>query len=160
MGPTSQTPGRSILLVDDEPRVLQVLRRTLQWEGARIFTSTNAEDALQLMEVDPVDLVISDAMMPGVTGLQLLAQLHRRWPDTVRVMLTSMADHELALRALEQGAIFRFLTKPWDNVDLRITVRQALEHRAEKLELRRLLADMERRHATLDTLVDVVHDGK
>jgi adenylate cyclase len=156
---TSHTAKR-ILLVDDEPRILQALRRTLNWDGHHVFTATRAHDALQLMAVDPVDLVISDNLMPGLTGIELFAELQRQWPDTVRVMLTGLSDHEVALRALEQGAIFRFLTKPWDEVDLRITVRQALEHRAQKLESRHLLDFMDRRHASLDTLADVVAAAK
>src|SRR5438046_1619147 len=130
---------KRILLVDDEPRILTALRRTLSWDGHQIFTATRAADALELMTVDPVDLVISDNMMPGFTGIELFAQMHKVWPDTVRVMLTGVSDHEVALKALEHGAIFRYLTKPWDDVDLRITVRQALEHRAFKLESRHLL---------------------
>ncbi|MBL8952209.1 MAG: response regulator [Myxococcaceae bacterium] len=149
-----------ILLVDDEPRILQALRRTLTWDGYQIFTATNARDALDLMLVDPVDLVISDNMMPNVTGIEMLSQMHKLWPDTVRVMLTGLSDHEVALKALEQGSIFRFLTKPWDDVDLRITVRQALEHRASKLESRHLLDFMDRRHENLETLVDVVAAAK
>ncbi|MBK7864159.1 MAG: response regulator [Archangiaceae bacterium] len=150
------TAPKRILLVDDEANVLKALRRTLQFDGYQIFTATNAVDALELMTVDPVDLVVSDCMMPGVTGIDLFAQMHKLWPDTVRVMLTGLSDHEVALAALERGAIFRFLTKPWDDVDLRITVRQALEHRELKLESRHLLDFMDRRHETLDTLVDVV----
>lgn len=147
---------KRILLVDDEPRILKALRRTLQWDGYQIFTATGGADALALMNVDPVDLVISDNNMPGLTGIDLFAEMHRQWPDTVRVMLTGLSDHEIALRALEKGSIFRFLTKPWDDVDLRITVRQAIEHRTYKLESRRLLDFMNRHHAQLDTLVDVV----
>jgi DNA-binding NtrC family response regulator len=147
---------KRILLVDDEARILQALRRTLQRDGHHIFTATNAQEALALMAVDPVDLVISDNMMPNVTGIELFHEMHRQWPDTVRVMLTGVSDHEIALRALERGAIFRFLTKPWDEVDLRITVRQALAHRSEKLESRRLLDFMDRRHEELQTVVDFV----
>jgi DNA-binding NtrC family response regulator len=147
---------KRILLVDDEPRILTALRRSMQWDGHQIFTATNAHDALSLMSVDPVDLVISDNMMPGITGIELFSQLVKLWPDTVRVMLTGVSDHEIALRALEQGSIFRFLTKPWDDCDLRITVRQALAHRAQKLEARHLLDFMDRPHEQLDTLIDVV----
>lgn len=149
------TPKR-ILLVDDEPRILTALRRTLQWDGYQIFTATNAGHAIELMIADPVDLVMSDNMMPHMTGIELFEQLKKTWPDTVRVMLTGLSDHEVALRALEQGAIFRFLTKPWDDVDLRITVKQAMEHRAHKLENKHLLDFMDRRHGQLDTLIDVV----
>lgn len=154
------TTQKRILLVDDEPRVLQALRRSLQWDGHQVFTATSARDALELMLVDPVDLVISDNMMPGITGIELFSQMHKLWPDTVRVMLTGLSDHEVALKALEKGSIFRFLTKPWDDVDLRITVRQALAHRDAKLESRHLLDFMDRRHDNLETLVDVVAAAK
>jgi DNA-binding NtrC family response regulator len=147
---------KRILLVDDEPRILQALRRSLQWDGHQIFTATTGQDALALMAADPVDLVISDNMMPTMTGIELFAEMHKNWPDTVRVMLTGLSDHEVALRALEQGAIFRFLTKPWDDVDLRITVRQALEHRESKLESRHLLDFMDRRHTELETIIELV----
>lgn len=147
---------KRILLVDDEPRILQALRRSLQWDGHQIFTATTGHDALALMAADPVDLVISDNMMPTMTGIELFAEMHKNWPDTVRIMLTGLSDHEVALRALEKGAIFRFLTKPWDDVDLRITVRQALEHRDAKLESRHLLDFMDRRHTELETIVQLV----
>jgi DNA-binding NtrC family response regulator len=151
-----------ILLVDDEPRILTALRRSLQWDGHQIFTATNAADALELMSVDPVEVVVSDNMMPGFNGIDLLAQMHKLWPDTVRVMLTGVSDHEVALHALERGSVFRYLTKPWDDVDLRITVRQAIEHRALKLESRHLLDFMDRRHSSseLDALADLMASGK
>jgi DNA-binding NtrC family response regulator len=149
---------RRILLVDDEPSILVALRRTLQWDGYQIFTAIDAPHALELMEADPVDVVMSDCIMPGQTGIELFEQMRTRWPDTVRVMLTGLSDHEVALKALERGAIFRYLTKPWDDIDLRITVRQALAHRAERVEGRHLLDFMDRRHGQLETLVDLVPD--
>ncbi len=150
-----------VLLVDDEPRILTALRRTLQWDGYEILTANGPDEAIAIMNTDPVDVVLSDNMMPGMTGVELFERMHRQWPDTTRVMLTGLSDHEVALRALEQGAIFRFLTKPWDEVDLRITLRQAFAHRADKVESRHLLDFMDRRHSKqLDTLVDVVAAAK
>jgi adenylate cyclase len=147
-----------ILLVDDEPKILVALRRSLQWDGYQIFTANNGAEALALMRADPVDVVMSDNMMPGMTGVELFSVLRKEWPDTARVMLTGLSDHEVALKALDQGAIFRYLTKPWDDVDLRITVRQAFEHAAQRAEAKHLLDFMDRpRHAQqLDALVKLV----
>jgi DNA-binding NtrC family response regulator len=149
---------RRILLVDDEPKILVALRRSLQWDGYQVFTANNAAEALALMKADPVDVVMSDNMMPDMTGVELFALMRKDWPDTTRVMLTGLSDHEVALRALDQGSIFRYLTKPWDEVDLRITVRQAFEHARQRTESKHLLDFMDRpRHAQqLDALVALV----
>ncbi len=147
---------RRILLVDDEPSILIALRRSLQWDGYQIFTAIDAPHALSLMEADPVDVVMSDCIMPGMTGIDLFEQMRTRWPDTVRVMMTGLSDHEVALKALERGSIFRYLTKPWEDGDLRLTVQQAMAHRKERVEGKHLLDFMDRRHAQLDTVVDWV----
>jgi response regulator RpfG family c-di-GMP phosphodiesterase len=149
-----------VLLVDDDERVLISLRRVLEADGYDIFTSTSAKLALELMEVDPVDVVVSDHHMPGMSGLELSERLCRGWPDTVRVMLTGVPGSELGLTALERGSIFRFLTKPWSERELRGALRQAVAHRQNRIEARRLLATLNRRTDTqLDTLVGVVAGG-
>jgi adenylate cyclase len=137
---------KRILFVDDEPKILVALRRSLQWDGYQIFTATSARMALDMMEVDPVDVVVSDNCMPEMNGTQLFGEMRKKWPDTVRVMLTGLSDHEVALRALDQGSIFRYLTKPWDDVDLRITIRQAMEHRNGRIESKHLLELIDRKH--------------
>lgn len=149
-----------VLLVDDDANVLIALRRTLQAEGYEIFTATAAPLALELMAVDPVDVVVSDHEMPGMNGVELSALLSRHWPDTVRVMLTGVPGCEVGLSALERGRIFRLLTKPWSDRDLRATVRQAIAHRQRRLESRELLSTLPRRtDSQLHTLVGVVADG-
>ncbi|MFA6543871.1 MAG: HD domain-containing phosphohydrolase [Limisphaerales bacterium] len=101
-----------ILCVDDEPNLLAGIQRTLR-KQFQLETAPGGEAALALLEKDgPVAVIVSDMRMPGLSGLQLLAQVKERWPDTVRVMLTGNADQQTAIDAVNEGSIFRFLTKP------------------------------------------------
>lgn len=155
-----ETAMHRILLVDDEPRVLQALRRTLQSAGYEVATAASAVAAVEQLSARPIDLVISDYLMPDVNGIALFGQLRELWPDVTRVMLTGIGDTEVALRAIEEGAIFRYLAKPWPDDLLLKTVREALEHRARRLEARHLLDFMDRRHGQLDTVAAVVAAAK
>lgn len=130
--------GRYVLLVDDDDNVLSSLRRSLRNEAYELLTANCAGAALQLLERQPVDLVISDAQMPGMDGPTLLAQVQQRWPDTLRLLMTGLADLDTSIRAINQGHIYRYLSKPWNDDELRITLRQALAHQHAEREHRRL----------------------
>jgi YesN/AraC family two-component response regulator len=117
----------TILCVDDEPEVLEGLRRTLRREPYRLLTATSAGEALHLIATESVDVIVSDIDMPGTNGLELVARIRREHPEIVRLLLTGDASLEAALNAINQGEVHRFLTKPWDKDQLRRTLHDAID---------------------------------
>jgi len=130
----------TLLLVDDEENILNSLRRILRSEPYALLTCNDGETALQLMEQQPVDLVISDARMPGMDGASLLAQVQQRWPSCLRILLTGYADLTTTVKAINEGHIYRYISKPWDDNELRLIIRQALAFQHSERERLRLEA--------------------
>jgi type II secretory ATPase GspE/PulE/Tfp pilus assembly ATPase PilB-like protein/FixJ family two-component response regulator len=128
-----KAPPYEILLVDDEPNVLKALMRVFRQENYRLRMVHSAEEALAAMAELPAQLVVSDYKMPGMNGGELLKRLKAQYPDTVRIMLTGHADVSAVMTAIQEGAVFKFILKPWNDDDLRVTVGLALE----QYELRR-----------------------
>jgi type II secretory ATPase GspE/PulE/Tfp pilus assembly ATPase PilB-like protein/FixJ family two-component response regulator len=116
-----------ILFVDDERNVLQAMRRIFRQENYTIHTVDSGGQALAIMENQTVQVVISDHRMPGMTGTELLREIKKRWPATIRIMLTGYADVDAVMGAVNDGAVYKFITKPWNDDDLRLTVSLALE---------------------------------
>jgi len=118
----------TLLFVDDEAHILSALRRTLRREGYRILTAETPERALELLGAEIVDLVVTDQKMPGMTGLQLLDEVHRRWPETRRLLLTGWTEAVAPerIRSLRIGAV---IPKPWDDAELKRIVREQLAER-------------------------------
>lgn len=128
----------TILLVDDDPSVLAALKRIFIDESYRILTASNGTDALNTLEQQAVQLIISDHRMPGITGAQLLREIKQRWPETIRIMLTGYADVQSVMGAVKEGAVYKFITKPWNDDDLRLSVSLALQQHALLQENRTL----------------------
>ncbi len=117
-----------ILCVDDEANVLAGFQRNLRRQF-QVETAQGGDPALALLEKSgPFAVIVSDMRMPGLSGLQLLQRVKQRWPETVRVMLTGNADQQTAIDAVNEGSIFRFLTKPCPPERLAATLTAALEH--------------------------------
>ncbi len=128
--PEIDTPPQNqftLLFVDDEENVLASLKRIFMEENYTILTATSAAKALEIMEAQPVQLVISDHRMPGMTGADLLKHIKETWPETIRIMLTGYADVNSIMGAVKDGAVYKFITKPWNDEDLRLTVSLALQ---------------------------------
>jgi len=123
-----------ILLVDDEVNVLSALSRALMDEPFEIVTAQSGEEALRLLERQRFKLIISDERMSGMQGSELLAIVRDKYPETVRMLLTGHATLESALKAVNQGEIYRFFTKPWDNLELKFAICSALENMILKLK--------------------------
>jgi response regulator RpfG family c-di-GMP phosphodiesterase len=123
--------------VDDEPNILSSLRRLFHAKGFEVRTADSAKTALVLLESEAIDLVISDMRMPEIDGAQFLEQVRSRWPDTVRLLLTGYSDVASTIEAINRGEIYRYITKPWDDNDIVLIVRQALERKALEQEKRR-----------------------
>jgi two-component system, probable response regulator PhcQ len=118
--------GYKILLIDDEPAILKALTRLLQYEGYTIRSTTNPQEVPDILRNEEFHLIISDHTMPGMTGIEVLRTARLTCPDAIRMMLTGNADLQITMDAINQGEIYRFLTKPWDNNDLLVTVRLGL----------------------------------
>lgn len=128
----------TLLLVDDEENILKSLCRLLRHEPYEILIANGAEQALQLLNQKHVDLIISDARMPGMDGATLLTQVQQRWPECVRILLTGQADLSTTIKAINQGQIYRYIAKPWDDQELCLTIRQALAFQHSERERQRL----------------------
>lgn len=128
-GTAEQTEGNepTVLFVDDEPRVLEGIRNVLAFEPFRVLTANSAAEALEVLATEPVSVVVSDERMPGMNGSELLSVVCRRYPTTVRIVLTGQASIESAIRAINSGQVYRFLTKPFSSDELVNTLTAALE---------------------------------
>src|SRR5581483_262420 len=115
-----------VLFVDDEPALLEGLKVNLRKEPYEILTCTSGAAALETLGKQAVDVIVSDERMPGMSGSELLAVVRKRYPATMRVMLTGQASLEATIRAINEGEVYRFLTKPCTPVQLAQTIRDAL----------------------------------
>ncbi len=138
-----------LLLVDDEQAILNSLMRTLRnLPSVKVSTAGNGQEAIEKMEQEPVDIVVTDLTMPVMDGHELCAQIANRFPDTIRIMLTAHADLDNVLEGINKGRVWSYLQKPWDNQALRILIEQAIQAReliSERTLLRKTLARYERR---------------
>ncbi len=131
----------SILLVDDEISITRSLERIFRKEAYKIFTASSGKEGLELLNTleTPVSLIISDQRMPEMSGAQFLEKARKIFPDAGRYLLTGYSDMDAVIDAVNKGEIHRYLTKPWNDDDLLIQVRQSLEQYELVLENRRLL---------------------
>ncbi len=117
-----------LLLVDDEPNILASLRRVFQRENYELLFARSGDEALAIMEKQPVELIMTDFMMPGMNGSELLREVRERWPpQTIRIMLTGHANTDAVMGSIRDGAVYRFILKPWNDDDIRLTIALALE---------------------------------
>ena len=116
----------TILLVDDEPNVLSSLKRLLRRDGYKILTAETADEAFELLAQEPVNVIISDQRMRHMNGTELLNHVKSMYPEIVRIVLSGYMDLASVTAAINQGQIYKFLTKPWDDKELRQVVRDAV----------------------------------
>ena len=140
----------TVLLVDDEPNVLKGLTRLLRKEPYEIHTANSAVEAAELLENNGVDLIVSDEEMPGMSGTEFLAGVAREYPDIVRIVLTGHPTLPAALRAINEGQVYQFFTKPCNEIDLAITIRRALEQKDLQAKSRELLEVTKRQSALIE----------
>lgn len=140
----------TVLLVDDEPNVLEGLTRVLRKEPYEILTANSAEEAAGLLEDNQVDLIVCDEEMPGMSGTEFLARVTRDYPDVVGIMLTGHPTLPAALRAINEGKVYQFFTKPCSEIDLAITIRRALEQKDLKQKSRELLEVTKRQSVLIE----------
>jgi two-component system probable response regulator PhcQ len=123
----------SVLFVDDEVNVLNALRRSLRKEPYATHFAQGPEEAMEVLKSNDIDLIVSDHLMPGMDGLSFLKLVKNLFPEVIRVVLTGHAELQLAIEAINEGEVFRFLTKPWNDLELRVMLKNICDFK----ELRR-----------------------
>jgi EAL domain-containing protein (putative c-di-GMP-specific phosphodiesterase class I)/FixJ family two-component response regulator len=140
---------RTLLLVDDEENILASLRRSLRSGGYQILTARSGPEALALLAEHEVDVVVSDQRLPGMTGVELLRRVRDLHPETVRIVLSGYTELQSITDAVNEGAIYKFLTKPWDDERLRAHVAEAFARKGMADENARLAAELRATNARL-----------
>ncbi|MCD6570076.1 MAG: response regulator [Deltaproteobacteria bacterium] len=117
-----------ILCVDDEENVLRALKRLFLDDDYEILTCTSGNEGLEILEgTAPIQVIISDYRMPGMDGVDFLKEVRKKWPDTVRIVLSGYADTASVVSAINEGHIYKFIPKPWNNDELKVTIANAIE---------------------------------
>ncbi|HJV93402.1 MAG TPA: EAL domain-containing protein, partial [Azonexus sp.] len=125
LGDMPANTGQTLLLVDDEPNILNALTRLLRRENYHILAANSPLEAFDLLAKHPVQVILSDQRMPEMSGTEFFSRVRQLYPDTVRIVLTGYTDLDSVTGAINRGAIYKFLTKPWDDDQLREQVREA-----------------------------------
>jgi len=142
----------AVLLVDDEPLVTDALKRALYKEPYKVHCACSAEDALDILSHEKIDVVVSDEMMPGMLGSDFLSIVCAEYPETIRIILTGHPSLEATLRAINKGHVYRNLIKPCSGPELGIAIKQAVQHRQLYQKSLSLLETVRRQRTMLDDL--------
>ena len=129
-----------ILCVDDEPNVLNALKRLFLDENYTFLTASSAREGFGILEQEDVQIVVSDYRMPKMNGVEFLREVYQRWPDTVRIVLSGYADSSATVAAINEGQIYKFVPKPWNDDELLVTIKNAVE-RYELYKLKQELTE-------------------
>ncbi|WP_435628540.1 HD domain-containing phosphohydrolase [Candidatus Ferrigenium straubiae] len=148
----------TLLLIDDEANILAALKRLFRPLGYNVLTAESGAEAFALLEKENIDLVICDMRMPQMDGAEMLEQIRIKWPDVLRILLTGYADMASTIAAINRGEIYRYVSKPWDDNDMILIVRDALEHKRLLAEKQRLDALTQRQFNELKTLNATLED--
>ncbi len=136
----------TVLMVDDDTELLYSLRRMLRNQPYLLHTARSAEEAIEVLKASDVDVVVVDERLPGMSGADMLAWVARTFPQVMRMMLTENPSVETVLRAVNEGGVYHFFTKPCNEAHLGIVIRKALEHR-DQLTRRAELAEISTRES-------------
>ena len=148
----------NILIVDDEQSVIKALKRSFLDDPYEVYSAISAIEGLDILSKVEIKVVISDEGMPGMCGADFLAKVRSCCPDVVRIMLTGHASLDAAMKAINKGEIYRFFTKPWDDLELRFAVKSAVEKFDLEKENHRLL-DIVRKQALNLKLIEKEFPG-
>lgn len=140
MTETQEAMPATILFVDDEANILSSLKRLFRPAGYRIFIAESGAQGLEILARESVDLVVSDMRMPEMNGAQFLEKVRVQWPETVRILLTGYAELGSTIDAINKGQIYRYVSKPWEDNDITLTVKHALQQKMLEREKQRLEA--------------------
>jgi response regulator RpfG family c-di-GMP phosphodiesterase len=147
-----------ILVVDDEPEILQSLNDLLRMEF-QVRLAESGLEALHVMKHEPIQVVMTDQRMPQMTGVELLSQVQGGWPDAVRMVFTGYSDVKAVIDAVNEGHIFRYITKPWDPEELRAVLHQACDEYDRLVQHKRLLTEVRGYQSQCEALVSGLQTG-
>lgn len=142
----------TLLVVDDEANILAALARLFRRDGYRLLRATSGTEALELLAENEVGVILSDQRMPDMSGIEFLSEARKRWPDTVRIMLSGYTELSSVTDSVNRVAIYKFLTKPWDDDVLREIVRKAFHLYDVTRENTRLTTALKEANASLTRL--------
>jgi len=140
------------LIVDDEEFVLKSIYRVLRNEDYQVLTAQSAEEGLAMLKDHDVHLVISDQKMPGMNGIDFLKRIKREYPQILTIMLTGNAEIEIVMNAINEAGVYKFILKPWNDNNLKVTIKRALETLELIWERDSLLEEVKTRDAILQNL--------
>src|SRR5437016_6621695 len=146
------TPKHAVLLVDDEPEILFSLRGLLRREF-ELYAAESGAEALEILRQHPVQVIMTDQRMPQMTGTELLRRSQGECPEAIRIVFTGYADIKAVVDAINQGQIYRYLTKPWDPDELVKVLHEACAHFERIAERKLLLLDLQAHLARCRTLL-------
>jgi YesN/AraC family two-component response regulator len=129
---------RTLLLVDDEKNILSSLERLLRDDGYSILTATSGKEGLELLEKNEIGVIISDQRMPVMTGTEFFSRVKKIYPMTVRIVLSGYSEFKAITDSINEGAIYKFISKPWDDVTLRANIEESFQHYELKQENKKL----------------------
>jgi signal transduction histidine kinase len=152
------TRRHTVLVVDDEADVVKSVKDLLRFDYT-VLGATKAEDAVKLMAEHDVDVVMTDQRMPGVTGVELLKQIKGPHPESTRLLFTGYADIRAVIEAINQGNVYRYITKPWDPDELQSIIREACERHDMLVQRRSLMAELEAKNADLERANVDLHEA-
>ena len=145
---------RRVLIVDDEPALVETLEGLLE-DHFDVITASGGRDALRQLEAgDIVDVIVTDQRMPGMLGVDFLEEASKRLPDTIRMVVTAYADVEPIIDAINRGAAYRFLSKPYNADELRAAITEGMQLKAARTSLGHLMAALETRRNDIETALD------
>jgi two-component system probable response regulator PhcQ len=147
---TASTP--SILIVDDDPHIVDGIKRVLHGFSYSIISASSGESALDILSVEAVDVLVADEQMPGMSGTDLVMTVRLQFPTVVSIMLSGQASLGAIIRALNQGEIYRFLIKPCSAAELKATIRHALRYKHMLDHCREIIPIFRRQSRILATL--------
>lgn len=136
--PDKASTPKTLLLVDDEPNILAALQRLLRRDGYTILASDDPLKALDILSGQHVDVILSDQRMPTMSGVEFLRRAKETHPESIRIVLSGYTDLQFITDAINEGAIYKFLTKPWDDEQLRAQIREAFHRKGINDENQRL----------------------
>jgi two-component system, sensor histidine kinase and response regulator len=142
----------SILYVDDEESNLKGFK-SIYFTDYTIYTAISGKEALEILANHEVQIIITDQKMPGMTGVEFLSNTMMKYPDPIRIILTGYSDIEVLMKAINECGIFRYLTKPWNEAEMNMTINQALDTYTLRKENGELINKLTEANATLEEKV-------
>lgn len=149
----------TLLFIDDEPDIVTSLKRSLR-RGFNVITATSGTEGLDIIKSQSVDLTVSDQRMPDITGDKVLAEAKLLQPDAIRILLTGYSDIEALTNCVNEASIYKYITKPWEPEQLRLTIIRALESLATERRLRSKTAELDQAYEDAVKMLSMACEGK